>query len=471
MLLPSSLISKVINTGLSQGADFCEIYVEQTSAYSIELKDSKTSCLSGQDRGVGIRLFFANEELYTYSNQWDEASLIQAVKKLALLKKRDFQQSKLLKGEEAFQEPFFHKFPQNYKDYTLQSKKSFLQKLDKDLRATDSRISQCMLSFSGKTRRVQIANSEGLHAFEERPYHRFHVSSVAEELGQKEWATESTGFSGAKDFFNMEELQALCKNSSHLALQNLTADKAPAGLLPVILNHGFGGVIFHEACGHGLETTSVADNKSVFSNKFKKKIAKDCVTAYDDGTLKGEYGSLMIDDEGQAVQKTKLIDKGTLNSYMVDKMGSQKTNYKITGSARRESYKYPPTSRMRNTYIAAGDSDLEDMIKSVDYGLFAEKLGGGSVTPGTGRYNFAVMSARLIKNGKLGKPVKGASLIGDGLSTLSKIEKVGKDLKLSPGMCGSVSGWVPVTVGQPPILVSELTVGGTSSKASSGMIK
>ena len=171
------------------------------------------------------------------------------------------------------------------------------------------------------------------------------------------------------------------------------------------------------------------------------------MTAYDDGTIKGKYGFLNVDDEGMKTQKTTLIEKGVLKNYMIDKMGSQKTGYKKTGSARRQSYKYPPTARMRNTYIDAGESELEDMIKDVDFGLFAESLGGGSVTPGTGAYNFAVAEARLIKNGKLGPAVKGASLIGNGLDTLSKIKKVGKDLKLGPGTLwiykwfGACDGW------------------------------
>ena len=469
MILSQALLSKIINAGLSEGADFCEVYAEQTTAYSIDLQDSKSTCLSGKDRGVGIRLFYGNEELYTYTNQVDENSLIQAVKKLSLLKKRPAQKTLLSIDDEPFKEHFIHEFPELYKDQSLEYKKNMLQRLDKNLRASNSLISQCFLSFTGKQRQIQIANSEGVLASEIRPYHRFSCISVVEDKGEKERGVESLGMSGFQDFFLEDDLKNLSLKSGKLAVQNLKADRAPAGVLPVIINKGFGGVIFHEACGHGLETTTVAEKKSVFSDKLNKVVAKDCVSAYDDGTIDGKYGSLNIDDEGSPVQKTKLIDKGVLTSYMVDKMGSQKTNYKKTGSARRQSYKFSPTSRMRNTYIDAGDSSLEDMIKDVEFGLFAEKLGGGSVDPTTGKYNFAVQTARLIKNGKLDKAVKGASLIGNGLDTLSKIQKVGKDLELSAGTCGSVSGWVPVTVGQPPILVSELTVGGWSDQSDSNM--
>ena len=305
-----------------------------------------------------------------------------------------------------------------------------------------------------------MANSEGLLSFDRRPYFMFRVQSIVEDKNQKEAGFRSVGRTGMPDFLDEELLRQKSYESQKIALQNLKAEPAPAGQFPVIINKGFGGVIFHEACGHGMETTSVAEKLSVFSDKIGQKIASPCVSAYDDGTIESEYGFIAMDDEGQPTQRTCLIEKGVLKNYMVDKIGSQKTNYKMTGSSRRQNYKFAPTSRMRNTYIDRGDSSLEEMIKDVDYGLFAENLGGGSVSPGTGHYNFSVTSGFLIKEGRLDKPVKGASLIGSGLDTLSKIKKVGKELELAPGHCGSTSGWVPVTVGQPPLLVSELTVGG-----------
>ena len=342
----------------------------------------------------------------------------------------------------------------------LEKEKSLLKTLDKELRAYSSVISQCHFKLQRTYKKVQIANSTGLLSFDFRPYFIFHIISVAEGKNQKEKGFRSVGCTGDPNFLDEEKLKKAGHQSVKEALRNLKARPAPSGKFPVIINKGFGGVIFHEACGHGMETTSVAENLSVFSDKLGKRIASSCVTAYDDGTLQGEYGFLNKDDEGHSSQKTCLIEKGVLKNYMVDKLGSQKTSYKMTGSSRRQNYKYPPTSRMRNTYIASGESSLEEMIKDIDHGLFAETLGGGSVTPETGNYNFSVVSARLIKNGRLDKPVKGASLIGNGLDTLSKITKVGKDLQLAPGHCGSISGLVPVTVGQPPIMVSELTVGG-----------
>jgi TldD protein len=256
------------------------------------------------------------------------------------------------------------------------------------------------------------------------------------------------------------DLANLAKMATDRAVMLTTAAYAPAGEMPVVIDNGFGGVIFHEASGHGLETTSVAKDSSVFCGKLGQKIGHESVTAIDDGTIENGWGSLNIDDEGNKTQKTTLIEKGVLKSYMVDEMGSRQTGYKITGSGRRQSYKYAPASRMRNTYIAAGDHSFEELIRDVDYGLYAKKMGGGSVNPGTGDYNFQVGEAYLIRNGRIEEPVKGACLIGRGIDTLGKITKVSNELKLARGMCGSVSGSIPAAVGQPQILVSGLMVGG-----------
>ena len=463
MLIPEKTLANIINAGLSEGASFCEIYAEESLSSLMELKSSNTDYISGKDMGVGIRLFYGNEELYTYTNALDEKSLLKALKSLSAVKKQQMGKKAPL-GEDPFISPFSHNFPKEFK-INLEKEKSLLKKLDKELRALSSTISQCHFILQRIYKRVQIANSEGLLSLDVRPYFMFRVFSVAEDKDQKERGFQSVGHTCDQGFLDEGLLRETSFQSGQQALKNLKAEPAPAGKFPVIINKGFGGVIFHEACGHGMETTSVAEKFSVFSDKLEKKVASPCITAYDDGTIQGKYGFINFDDEGQPSQKTCLIEKGILKSYMVDKLGSQKTSYKMTGSSRRQDYKYPPTSRMRNTYIAPGDSSLEEMIKDIDYGLFAESLGGGSVEPGTGNYNFAVTSGRLIKKGRLEKSVKGASLIGNGLDTLSKINKVGKDLELSPGHCGSISGWVPVTVGQPPILVSELTVGGQITKS------
>jgi TldD protein len=261
-------------------------------------------------------------------------------------------------------------------------------------------------------------------------------------------------------FFEGLDAGALARKTTDSAITLLGADFAPAGEFPVVIDSGFGGVIFHEACGHGLETTSVAQDASVFCGKMNQKVAESCVTAIDDGTIEGGWGSLKYDDEGNPTQKTTLIENGILKSYMVDQLGAKKTGLALTGSGRRQNYKFAPTSRMRNTFIAAGTSSLDELIRDVDYGIYAKDMGGGSVSPGTGDFNFAIQEAYLIKNGQIAGAIKGASLIGRGIETLGRITKVGSELKIASGMCGSVSGSIPAAVGQPPLLVSKMLVGG-----------
>ena len=480
MLIPRSVLSKVIEAGMAEGADFCEVYAEESLAFQMELKDSKADYICGRDKGAGLRLIYKNsagdsEEFYSHTNLLDEKSLISAIRKLAEIQRlqkggRRAAPKKSRFGEEPPPQPFRREFPEKT-GRRLERQKALLLSMDKSLRALDSRLCQCALLFKGLDKSVLVANSEGLLAQDFRPYQLFRALSIAESQGQKEQGHQTLARAGTADFFLEEGLREAALKSARMALRNLGAEQAPAGVFPVIINKGFGGVIFHEACGHGLETTSVAEKFSVFSDKLGKKIAKDCVTAIDDGSLKGNYGFLNCDDEGAPSQKTVLIEKGVLKSYMADRLGAEKTGCKKTGSARRQSYKFSPASRMRNTFIAPGPSSLEEMIKDIDYGIFAEALGGGSVMPATGDYNFSVTSARLIKGGRLDKPIRGASLIGNGLETLSRIEKVGRDLELAPGHCGSVSGWVPVTVGQPPILVSRLTVGGRASPSQAAAFK
>jgi TldD protein len=230
--------------------------------------------------------------------------------------------------------------------------------------------------------------------------------------------------------------------------------------MPVVMGNGFGGVIFHEACGHPLETEAIRKKASPFCDKLGQQIAHTAVTAIDEGAIPNSWGSINVDDEGYPVEKTVLIENGILKNYLSDRVGAMETGVRRTGSARRESYHYAPVSRMRNTYIDKGKDKFEEMILSIEDGLYAKKMGGGSVNPATGEFNFAVEEGYLIKNGKITLPVRGATLIGKGHEILPKISMVGDDLEITAGMCGASSGSIPVTVGQPSIKVDEILVGG-----------
>ena len=260
------------------------------------------------------------------------------------------------------------------------------------------------------------------------------------------------------------DLEKIAREAAHDAIEMLHAEDMVGGDIPVVINNGFGGVILHEACVHGLEATSVAKGQSVFCGKLGQKIASDIVNAVDTGVDENEWGSINVDDEGTPSQRTVLIENGILKSYLVDKRNSRIMNHPVTGSSRRESYKNQTTSRMRNTYFLNGTSTFEEIIAATKYGLFAKSMGGGSVNPATGEFNFAVNVGYLIEDGKITKPVKGATLVGSGKDVLLRIDMIANNLSCSQGMCGSLSGSIPTNVGQPTIRVSNMTVGGKGGK-------
>jgi TldD protein len=456
MLVNESLLKKVIDAALAKGADFAEVYVEDTRRRSYSILSSRPEkAISGHSLGAGIRIFSGLEQIYTYTNDLSEEGLLRAARQASEALSSSKRIAALgLQPAEKFGRT------EHLRSGSTEKQWEALRAMDETARAYSSLVTQVAAEINETFKFVQIMNSEGVHKQEGRPYLNSNVRAFSEENGQKESGMERTGFLGTSEDWEKVDFKSMAADAAAQSLRILRASWAPAGEMPVLIDSAFGGVIFHEACGHGLETTSVAKGASVFCGKLGEKVAHESVTAIDDGTLLGENGSLEIDDEGESTRRTTLIENGILKSYIVDKMGARKTGFDVTGSGRRQDYRFAPTSRMRNTFIAAGESSFEEMLKDIDYGLYARNLGGGSVSPGTGSYNFAVNEAFIVRNGKIEEQVKGASLIGTGIETLGRIVKVGSELKLSPGTCGSVSGMIPVTVGQPPLLVSKLTVGG-----------
>lgn len=458
MLISDHLASLVLNEALGRGADFAEIFVERTTKNSISLKNQDLESLdTGTLYGLGLRVIKGTEKIYLHTNDLSEKTLIALAKEAASALGKGTTASQVAKG--------FAEKPQEQmspEGFPLQKKLSFLQDLSRKINEVDPLILQAMPGLLETQQHVQILNSEGLNAAENRTYTRLNISCLAQKGTTTERGNSNVGRTLDFSYLLDYDLNSHIEWATRQALVLLDAEYAPTGELPVVLNSGFGGVIFHEACGHGLETTAVAKEASVFCGQMGKPVASSVVTAVDDGTIDHMWGSIKMDDEGMPTQKTVLIENGVLKNYLSDRLGAQKMDIPRTGSGRRQSYKFAPASRMRNTYIAAGDSTLDEMVGDVERGIFAKDLGGGSVMPGTGAFNFAINEAYLIENGKITRPIKGASLIGTGIETLKRIKKVGKDLKLAAGTCGSVSGWVPVTVGQPPLLVESMTVGGRS---------
>lgn len=458
-MLNKSLVEKVLSKALDNGADFAELFVEDSYSSRISFFDSKTQdSIVGKDLGAGVRVFFGTTAIYAYTNDLSEEGLLKAAHIAGSAMKGNARQTVFdLTRKDIVN---IHPFLIHPTEIKKSEKIDILRRADKAARAYHENIVQVDLGIVEKDQKVLIANSEGLWAEDQRMYGRIMVSSIASNGVEMQTGGESPGALMGYEFFKGINPEQLGYESSKTAMTMLNADYVHGGKYPVVIDSGFGGVIFHEACGHSLETTSVAIGASVFCGKMGEKIAHEAVTAIDDGTNPNHWGSSHIDDEGAETQKTVLIENGILKSYIVDKLGALRTGYKPTGSGRRQSYRFAPASRMRNTYIAPGPHKLDELISSVEYGIYAKKMGGGSVTPGTGNFNFAVGEGYLIEKGKISKAIRGATLIGNGADALHKISMVADNLAFAEGNCGSVSGSVPTCVGQAAVKIDEIVVGG-----------
>ena len=459
-MLSKSTVFNVITAAMHNGADFAEVFAEDRKNTNLVFSNNKVeNAISGNDFGVGIRIIKGFNTVYAYTNDISEANLVKVAKDASLalkagspVKVLDFTKREI----EICNNPI-----KIYPDrITLKEKLDILKKSYETMKNYDDMIVQATSTYMDHDQKVLIANSEGLFETDRRVRTRIAQNAVAQYNGDIQSGSCSPGASMGYEFFDTIDIKEVSEEAARIAVTMAKSPYAPSGVMPVIIDNAFGGVLFHEACGHGLEAEFVSKDSSVYSGKMGQKIASDVVTAVDDGTLKNGWGSTNIDDEGTPTQRNVLIENGVLKSYLVDRLNGKRMGMKSTGSSRRQSYRYAPTSRMNNTYIDRGTSSLEDMISGMDRGLYAAKLGGGSVDVVTGEFNFAVMEGYLVENGKIVNPVKGASLVGTGLEVLQKIDMVGTELKLAEGMCGASSGSIPAGVGQPAVRIKGLTVGG-----------
>ena len=456
-MLAAATIDKILNLGLQRSADFAEVFVEESETSAIEFLHQKLDRInSGNAFGVGIRLLFGDQSAYGYSSDASEEVLLQLTANLARSATEGMQTDPLQREQVADRHPVLI----DPATVPKQERVELLRQLDTLTRQAGGAICQVGASVAEKKRSILIANSEGLWIEDARHYSRLRLMAVAEEEDGPQAAVESPGVLGGYEFFQGLDLTSMAEDTGHRAIRMSGAGYINGGMMPVILGNGFGGVIFHEACGHPLETEAVRKNASPFAGKVGQAIAQPILTAIDDGTLEHRWGSLNIDDEGIPAQRTVLIENGVLKTFLADRTGARQVGVPRTGSGRRESYKFAPVSRMRNTYIDRGPHSVEEMIASVDYGLYAKKMGGGSVNPATGEFNFAVQEGYVIRQGKIAEPVRGATLVGKGHEVLPRISMIGNDLELAAGMCGASSGWVPTTVGQPTLKIDSILVGG-----------
>lgn len=460
-MLDKTLVENVLSAALTTGGDFSEVFVEDRFTNNMHLQGGKLEkSLAGRDFGVGIRIFKGLQSVYTYTNDYSEEGLVNAAKTAA----------KALQGAHSKKEIILPMEKQSFETlHPIQLMPNSVEKNRKlaVLRAAsdivtnyDPTITQAIIRLIDEEQNVLIANSEGTFIEDKRVRSRMAIEAVASDGTDMQTGFYGPGAYQGFEFIEGLDLNHYAKEAARIAVTMLHADPAPSGKFPVIIDNEFGGVIFHEACGHGLEAEAVAKNNSVFAGKIGEKVASDLVTYIDDGTIPNEWGSINIDDEGEKGRKNVLIENGILKGYLIDKLNGRRMEAESTGSGRRESYKFAPTSRMTNTYIAPGESTPEEIIANTEYGIYAKYMDGGQVNPATGDYNFAVNEAYIVKNGKIDKPIRGATLVGNGAKTIQKVDMVGNNLGHGAGMCGASSGSIPVNVGQPMLRVSEITVGG-----------
>lgn len=449
---------EILEVALSTGGDFAEVYMEKTTNEVLRLHSGKLSTANvSKVKGAAIRIIKGELEVNSSITDCTYENLLKAAKTLA----GSFNDKKHVEVQ-----PFVEKKvelvvnPKNVRGNGISREVNLLKTASDTIYAYSKEIVQVICNLTKTEKRIFVFASDSTWQTDYRCNTRLACQAVASDGKEMETGFDSFGRNQGMEMFDDFDVVPFAKQVAHDAVEMLHAEPMQGGEMPVVINNGFGGVILHEACVHGLEATSVAKGMSVFCNKLGQKVASDIVNAVDDGTNLNAWGSINVDDEGTPSKCNVLIENGILKSYLVDKRNSKKMNHPITGSSRRESYKYQTTSRMTNTYFLNGKSTFDEIIKSTEKGLFAEKMGGGSVNPATGEFNFAVQVGYMIENGKITKPVKGATLVGSGKDVLLHIDMIGDNLSCGYGMCGSMSGSVPTIVGQPTIRVSKMTVGG-----------
>jgi len=455
----------VLTAAMSTGGDMAEIFAENTAQDSINMLNGQVEKANwGIDAGLGLRIIFGTSSVYAYTNNTTRDSLLKLAKDAAQAVKASIKNGTAVKDIIVINNSEMLKFADKV---TIPPEKvgkkaivDVLRSASQASYAYDPLVTQTSGGYHHVAQDVLIVNTKGVWAEDRRVRTRVSVQAVASEGNEKQTGFQGPGAKGGFEFIETLNLPELGKAVAKTAVTMLKADLCPSGKMPVVIDNAFGGVIFHEACAHSLEATSVAKGASTFANKLGEKVAEPCVNAIDDGTLSGQWGTLNIDDEGAPTRRNVLIENGILKSYLVDYLNGLKMETPSTGSGRRQSYRFAPTSRMTNTYILPGKDKPEDIIAATEEGLYAAQMGGGSVDPSSGDFNFAVLEGYMIRNGKIAEPVRGATLIGKGHEVLLDIDRVADNFAYAPGMCGSLSGALPTNVGQPMIRVKQLTVGG-----------
>lgn len=463
-MIEHEVLERVLATALRKGGDFAEVYAEDKSSTSAGLDDGRVEQVSsGRDRGAGIRVVVGETTGFAYTADLSEAGLRAAAEAASAVASQGGAGTRVvsLTRSPAHVVNRIEIYPDTV---GKAAKVSLLQRVDEAARSMGGAIGQVSAGYADSRKRIIVANSDGLLAEDEQVRHILRISVVANGDAGMQTGFESLGHTVGFELFDQHDVEELARTAARQAITKLRARPAPSGAIPVVIKAGSGGVLFHEACGHGLEADLVSKGASVYRGKVGELVASPLVTLVDDGTMAGEWGAIGIDDEGHPSQHNVLIQYGVLTDYMWDHLRARKEGHAHSGNGRRQSYMHLPMVRMTNTYVLNGTENAEDIIRDTPYGVYVAKLGGGSVNTASGDFVFGMTEAYLIENGELTDPLREGNLIGNGPQVLRDIDALANDFAMgNPGTCGKDGQGVPVGDGQPTLRVKSMTIGGTAA--------
>jgi TldD protein len=461
-MIDDAVVQRVLGAALRTGGDFAEVFVEDKRSSSAHLDDGRVEELSsGRDRGAGIRVVRGDTTGFAHTSDLTETGLGAAAEAAGAAARGGGGgvREVALTRQEA---PRPHEVRVLPHEVAKSAKVDLLNRADEAARAEGGAVRQVSVSYADGRRQILVANSDGLLATDDQVRTRFMVQAVATGDTGMQTGYEGPGGTVGFELYDDVDVEEVARTAARRALAMLRARPAPTGTLPVVLRRGAGGVLFHEACGHGLEADLVGKDASVFRGRVGEQVASPLVTLVDDGTYAREWGTYAIDDEGHAAQRNTLISEGALTDYMWDLLRARKEGRQSSGNGRRQSYQHLPMVRMTNTYVLAGEDDPEEIIRQTQRGVYCVQLGGGQVNTTTGDFVFGMTEAYMIENGEVTDPVRAANLIGNGPEVLRAIDAVGNDFDTWAGTCGKDGQGVPVSAGQPTLRVAAMTVGGTA---------
>jgi TldD protein len=461
LVIDSSVVDRVLGEALRTGGDFAELFVEDRRTSAASLDDGKVEELSsGRDRGAGIRVVMGETTGFAHTADLSEAGLRAAAGAAAAVARGGGG------GRVVAVTPSTaprHSDVSTYPETVAKAKKvELLTRADEAARSEGAAITQVAAGYGDSRRRILVANSDGLLVGDDQVRTRLGVSCVAVGDTGMQTGYETAALTVGFELFDRVQAEEVAREAARRALTKLSARPAPSGILPVVLKGGTGGILFHEACGHGLEADHIAKDSSVYTGRVGELVASPLVTLVDDGTMGPEWGSFAIDDEGRPAQRNVLISEGVLTDYMWDFLRARKEGRVSSGNGRRQSYQHLPMVRMTNTYLIEGTDDPDEIVAQTPNGVYVAKLGGGQVNTATGDFVFGMNEAYLIEGGRITEPLRDANLIGNGPEVLKGIDAIGDDFAMGPGTCGKDGQAVPVGCGQPTVRISGVTVGGTA---------